>query len=272
MARREKGTAGAEKGESGSFGELEVLLGHRFRKPELLQVALTHRSFVYDAAVSEAKGNLADPSQDNEQLEFVGDAVLGLLAAEGLCRRFPGLREGELTRLRSSVVSRKHLGEVGARLGLGRWLRLGHTAERNAGRTNAALWANAVEAVIAALYLDGGINVARRFVEERVLAGALPSLEGGSTSANRINGVVGDYKSALQELLQAEGRGRPQYRLVGQTGPDHRRMFQVEVRLEEAGEALGAAERSTKKQAEQVAARLALESLTVGEIGSDGGE
>lgn len=246
------------------MGELEALLRHKFNRPELLRLALTHRSFVYDAVVSEAKGDLADPSQDNEQLEFVGDAALGLLAAEGLCRRFPGLREGELTRLRASVVSRKHLGEVGTRLGIGRWLRLGHTAERNAGRTNAALFSNAVEAVIAALYLDGGIEVARRFVEEEVLAGALPEAEGGLTVAGRINGAVGDYKSALQERLQAEGRGRPQYRLMGETGPDHRRMFQVEVRLDDAGAVLGAGEGSTKKQAEQAAARVAFEGLGVG--------
>jgi ribonuclease III len=247
--------------------ELEEMLGHRFKRPGLLTLALTHRSFVYDAAVSEATCDLsarADPSHDNEQLEFMGDAALGLLAAEALCRRFPASREGELTRLRASVVSRAHLGKVGARLGLGRWLRLGHTAEKNQGRTNTALFANTVEAVIAALYLDGGIEVARRFVEEQVLDGALPELEQSLAKGERFSGAVGDHKSALQELLQANGMGRPQYRLLSESGPEHRRIFRVEVRLDgdESGNgALAEADGSTKKQAQQEAARLAVAQL-----------
>jgi ribonuclease-3 len=249
--------------------ELERVLGHSFRRPDLLTLALTHRSYVYDAGGSEELADRAHPARDNEQLEFVGDAALGLLAAESLCARFPASREGELTQLRASVVSRRHLGEVGARMGLGRWLRLGHTAEKNAGRTNTALFANAVEALIAALYLDGGIEVARRFVEEQVLAGALPELKaadgepGSIAIAGTMSGAVGDHKSALQEWLQATGLGRPQYRLLGESGPDHRRVFRVEVRLED--EALAEAEGSTKKQAQQEAARLAMARLMVAE-------
>ena len=249
--------------------ELERVLGHTFKRQELLMLALTHRSFVYDAAVSGATGNRADPSHDNEQLEFMGDAALGLLAAEALCRRFPASREGELTRLRASVVSRKHLGEVGTRLGLGRWLRLGHTAEKNAGRTNAALFANTMEALIAALYLDGGIEVARRFVEEAVLAGALPEMELSIAAGAQFSGAVGDHKSALQEMLQASGMGRPQYRLVKESGPEHRRVFRVEVRLEgdeSRNGALAEAEGSTKKQAQQEAARLAVARLQEGRL------
>ena len=248
--------------------ELERMLGHRFKRPELLTLALTHRSYVYDAAVSGVTGNLAgraDPSQDNEQLEFVGDAALGLLAAEALCRRFPASREGELTRLRASVVSRRHLGAVGTRLGLGRWLRLGHTAEKNQGRTNSALVANTVEALIAALYLDGGIQAARRFVEEQVVAEALPELQRSLAEGEPFSGAVGDHKSALQELLQAAGMGRPQYRLLSESGPEHRRVFHVEVRLEGDESKLGAlaeAQGSTKKQAQQEAARLAVAKLT----------
>lgn len=266
MARRpSKKAASIQVAVLAGIEELQQMLGHRFRRPELLTLAITHRSFVYDAAVSNGTGangadDRADPSHDNEQLEFMGDAALGLLAAESLCRRFPGSREGELTRLRASVVSRAHLGKVGTRLGLGRWLRLGHTAEKNEGRTNAALLANTVEAVIAALYLDGGIEVARRFVEDEVLEGALPELQQSLASGDRFSGAVGDHKSALQELLQSSGRGRPQYRLLSETGPEHRRIFHVEVRLE--GDethhgALAAAEGSTKKQAQQEAARLA---------------
>jgi ribonuclease-3 len=244
--------------------ELEEMLGHRFQRPELLTLALTHRSFVYDQVVLDGTDDRANPSHDNEQLEFMGDAALGLLAAEALCRRFPTSREGELTRLRASVVSRSHLGKVGTRLGLGRWLRLGHTAERNAGRTNAALFANAVEAVIAALYLDGGIEAARRFVEDQVLDGALPELEESLARGERFSGSVGDHKSELQELLQASGRGRPEYRLVGESGPEHRRIFRVEVRLDGDDselEALAWADGSTKKQAQQEAARLAVAQL-----------
>lgn len=262
MARKPKGGETGQK-DPGFDGveELELLLGHTFVRPDLLRVALTHRSFVYDSVDPNTKEDLADPSRDNEQLEFMGDAALGLLAAESLCRRFAGFREGELTRLRALVVSRKHLGEVGTRLGLGRWLRLGRTAEMNAGRTNAAIGANAVEAVIAALYLDGGIEAARRFVEEHVLAGALPELE---SSPERMNGAVGDYKSALQEMLQADGRERPQYLVLAEMGPDHRRVFRVEVRLNGTEAALGVGEGVTKKQAQQEAARLALERLTGG--------
>lgn len=261
MARRPTRKAAAtEAGMPARIEDLEQILQHRFQRPELLTLALTHRSYVYDAAGSSTEDDRADPSHDNEQLEFVGDAALGLLAAESLCRRFPGSREGELTRLRASVVSRNHLGKVGARLGLGRFMRLGHTAEKNQGRTNAALFANTVEAIIAALYLDGGIEVARRFVETQVLDGALPELEESLATGARFSGAVGDHKSALQELLQATGMGRPQYRLLSESGPEHRRIFEVEVRLEGDEShhgALAQAAGSTKKQAQQEAARLA---------------
>jgi len=276
MARRNQ-TKSAESSGPGAAApadELEAILGHSFQRPELLTLALTHRSYVYDAepsgqaATTSQALNLADPSLDNEQLEFLGDAVLGLLAAEALCQRFPGSREGELTRLRASVVSRRHLGEVGTQLALGRWLRLGRTAEQNQGRSNAALFANAVEALIAALYLDGGLPAARRFVEEKVLAGALPEMEravieGKGVKGDRFNGVVGDFKSALQEILQADGARKPLYRLLSESGPDHRRVFRVEVRLDgDGGAALAEAEGSTKKQAQQEAARLAVAKLT----------
>ncbi len=261
MAGQIRAAAVTKSPEHAKAAELEQVLGHRFKRPELLRLALTHRSFVYDAAASDAVGDLADPSQDNEQLEFVGDAALGLLAAEALCRRFPTSREGELTRLRASVISRKHLGEVGARLQLGRWMRLGHTAEKNQGRSNAALFANTLEALIAALYLDGGIEAAKRFVEQEVIAGALPDLERSLAGGEPFSGAVGDHKSALQEMLQAQGAGTPLYRLVGESGPDHRRIFRVEVHLKSeqmASDALAVAEGSTKKQAQQEAARLAV--------------
>jgi ribonuclease III len=277
MARRAKSKAGGGGGdgvgaaEIASPAELQEILGHRFGRPELLTLALTHRSYVYDAETQGGAGagaglspaDLSDPSLDNEQFEFMGDAVLGLLAAEALCQRFPASREGELTRLRASVVSRRHLGEVGTQLQLGRWLRLGRTAEQNHGRSNAALFANAVEALIAALYLDGGLAAARRFVEEKVLAGALPAMERSLAEGDRFSGVGGDFKSALQEMLQADGARKPQYRLVAESGPDHRRVFRVEVRLDgDDGVALAEAEGSTKKQAQQEAARIAVAKLS----------
>jgi ribonuclease-3 len=265
MARRTSKRAVMEDAQLESMEALQAMLGHQFERPELLTLALTHRSWVYDSATTGPTGELADPSQDNEQLEFMGDAALGLLAAEALCRRFPGCREGELTRLRAAVVSSRHLGSVGTRLGLGRWMRLGHTAEKNAGRTNAALFANTMEALIAALYLDGGIEVARRFVEEEVVADALPGLELSMAENERFSGAVGDYKSELQELLQATGMGRPLYTVLRETGPEHRRIFRVEVRLagdESRKGALAEAEGSTKKQAQQEAARLAVAKLT----------
>ncbi len=252
----------ARKSAGKSLGtELETLLGHRFARPELLTLALTHRSFVFDAGLTLTAGaDPANPSQDNEQLEFVGDAALGLLAAEALFRRFPNQREGELTRLRASVISRKHLGEVGTRLALGQWLRLGHTAERNAGRDNPALLANVVEALIAAIYLDGGLDAARAFVEREVLANALPETAPTLAPGEQFSSTVGDHKSALQEMLQAQGRRKPEYRLVEESGPDHKRLFRVEVWLE-GDSAVSEAAGTTKKQAQQLAAQLAVSKL-----------
>ncbi len=236
--------------------ELEHLLAHTFTNPALLTLALTHRSVVYDGNLTlSASANPADPSQDNEQLEFIGDAVLGLVAAEALYRRFPTQREGELTRLRASVVSRKHLGGVGTRLGLGRWVRLGQTAE--AGRNNPALASNLVEAVIAAIYLDAGLEAARAFIEREVLAEALAAPPGALAPGEQFSSTVGDHKSALQEMLQAAHRPKPEYRLVEQSGPDHKRLFRVQVWLDPAGPA-AEAEGPTKKQAQQEAARLAV--------------
>jgi ribonuclease-3 len=263
--KKRAGEAGTGEGD---VQQLERVLGHTFAQADLLTLALTHRSFVHDGGVTPAE-DLGDPGLDNEQLEFVGDAVLGLLAAEGLCRRFPASREGELTRLRASVVSRKHLGEVGTRLELGRWLRLGATAEKNDGRRSAAIFANAMEALIAAVYLDGGLEAARHFVEAEVLGPAMPELQRSLGGEDGVSGAVGDHKSALQEMLQADGLGRPEYRLLSETGPAHRRMFQVEVSVVRAQGAaakvpegaLAQAEGSSKKQAQQEAARLAVAKL-----------
>ncbi|HMF65205.1 MAG TPA: ribonuclease III [Edaphobacter sp.] len=239
------------------------LFGHRFRQPDLLTWALTHRSLAYETNPE----TLPDPCSDNEQLEFVGDAVLGLVVAESLFRRFPGSREGELTRLRASLVSRRHLGQVAARIDLGACLRLGRGEEQSGGRQKPALLANALEAVIAALYLDGGLegglDAARAFIEKHIIEPALPDLH-LAMQGDTFSGAIGDHKSALQELLQATGAAQPQYVLTAQSGPDHQKRFRVEVRVEDGAggsRALAESEGTTKKQAQQEAARIAFELL-----------
>jgi ribonuclease III len=229
---------------------------HRFRRPDLLTWALTHRSLAYETKPE----SLPNPAADNEQLEFLGDAVLGLAVAESLFRRFPTSREGELTRLRSSLVSRRHLGEVAARIDLGAHLRLGRGEEQSGGRRKPALLANALEAVIAALYLDGGLDAARAFIEKNIIEPTLPHLNLALQASETFSGAIGDHKSALQERLQATGAGQPHYVLTAQSGPDHQKRFRVEVRIEDkkgVSRALAESEGTTKKQAQQEAARLA---------------
>jgi ribonuclease III len=251
------------------------LFDHRFEHPDLLTWALTHRSLAYETNPE----TLPDPASDNEQLEFVGDAVLGLVVAESLFRRFSGSREGELTRLRASLVSRRHLGEVAARIDLGTLLRLGRGEEQSGGRKKPALLANALEAVIAALYLDGGLDAARAFIEKHIIEPALPNLHLAMTAGDTFSGAIGDHKSALQEHLQATGAGQPQYVLTAQTGPDHQKRFRVEVRIDDKQggfRALAESEGNTKKQAQQEAARLAFELLlaekrSTGELAANGG-
>ena len=238
----------------------EDLLGHRFRDPGLLRWALTHRSLSYETSPEES----AKPSRDNEQLEFIGDAVLGLVVAESLFRRFPDSREGELTRLRASLVSRRHLAEVAASLYLGGRLLLGRGEESSGGRAKPALLSNALEAIIAALYLDGGLEAARLFIDRVIISPYVPELETALSSNSKFNGAIGDHKSALQEYLQSSGAGQPQYVLTAQSGPDHRKTFRVEVRVAEldgTSRPVAESEGASKKQAQQQAARLALEHL-----------
>ena len=235
-------------------------LDHPFQRPELLTWALTHRSLAYETNPD----SLPNPTADNEQLEFVGDAVLGLVVAESLFRRFSASREGELTRLRSSLVSRRHLGEVAARIDLGAHLRLGRGEEQSGGRRKPALLANALEAVIAALYLDGGLDAARAFIERHIIEPTLPDLHLAMQGGDTFSGAIGDHKSALQEHLQATGAGQPHYVLTDQSGPDHQKRFRVEVRIQDktgGSRALAESEGTTKKQAQQDAARLAFQRL-----------
>jgi ribonuclease-3 len=237
--------------------------GYIFRNPKLLDLALTHSSLAYE---NQAEGE-RQPGSDNERLEFVGDAVLGLVVAESLYRQFPALREGELTRMRASLVSRRNLAEMAQRLGIGPMLRLGRGEEHSGGQKKPALLANALEAVIAAVYLDGGLGPATHFVERYIIAPAEPGLSGALGSERSIAGVTGDYKSELQERLQADGSGQPRYVLADESGPDHQKRFRIVVQLHKPDGStvrLAEAEGTTKKQAQQEGARLALDALRAG--------
>jgi ribonuclease III len=235
---------------------LEEVLGYSFTRPELLRQALTHTSQARE--LEALKPTESASVGDNEQLEFLGDAVLGLITTEELFRRFPEFREGELSKLRAHLVSEKHLISVAQQLELGSYLRLGRGEEKSGGRKKTALLVDALEAVLGAVYLDSGMESARRFVLQKIVT---PELERNGSSL-----PVTDHKSALQEKLQAYGRPQPTYVLVKEHGPDHSKTFTVEARLhnpDHNGKVafVGRAEGSTKKTAEQDAARQALEYL-----------
>jgi ribonuclease-3 len=236
---------------------LQGRIGHAFANPELLERALTHSSLAFEQGATAS-------SFDNEQLEFLGDAVVGLIAADSLYRRYPELKEGELTRLRAGLVSRRHLGQVALKLELGESLLLGKGEERSGGRKKAALLANCLEAVIGAIYLDGGLDggleAARVFLEKWVVEPYVSELR----SALERGGGIGDHKSALQEFLQARKAGQPEYFVKGESGPDHRKRFLVEVRTPASNSGhriLARGTGSTKKHAEQEAARRAYQKL-----------
>lgn len=234
--------------------ELEQELGHAFARPELLERALTHRSLAQETA------QLGGGVGDNERLEFLGDAVLGLVVAETLFAAYPEWREGELTRVRAQLVSRQHMAAVADAVRLGEYLRLSRGEERGGLRHRATVLSNAMEAVIGALYLDGGLEAVRVFVEHSVMGEATALL----AEEVRTGAALGNYKSALQEYLQAARAGVPVYRVRRESGPDHRKRFLVEVRLKTTGDpgtALARGAGSTKKHAEQDAARRALEKL-----------
>jgi len=240
--------------------ELQSALGHAFRKPELLERALTHSSHAHEEA--KAAGAEADAEKlDNEQFEFLGDAVLGLVASQLLFERFPTFHEGQLSKLKAHLVSAGHLVSVAAGLGLGKYLRLGRGEERSGGRSKGTLLSDALEAIIAAMYLDSGMEKTREFIIRRILQ---PELDRISTeSASEFS--LADYKSALQELLQSNGRLQPVYATVKEEGPDHRKTFTVEARIYWQGQTrpdyVARGEGATKKKAEQLAAKLALEQL-----------
>jgi ribonuclease III len=237
---------------------LQSALGYTFSRADLLQLALSHSSYAHELAADSG-----EQSQDNEQLEFLGDAVLGFVTSRALFDRYTGYSEGQLSKTRAHLVSARHLVKIANALSLGTYLRLGRGEERSGGRSKSALLVDALEAVIAALYLDGGLDAAQRFVLEKIVEPELKLLEKDPAAS------LSDQKSALQEFLQATTGQQPAYHVVQETGPDHRKVFTVELRLTGAmsGGAsarvthVSRAQGPTKKAAEQKVAKDALRYL-----------
>jgi ribonuclease-3 len=264
------------------LAELETELGHTFRAPELLVRALTHRSLAKELAALEQQHESGEGSSgaagngdtgDNERLEFLGDAVLGLVVGESRLGVHPDWQEGELTRVRAQLVSRQHMAQVAGAIGLGRYLRLSRGEDKTGLRRKSTVLSNTMEAVIGALFLDGGLEPVRGFARRKILGEAAEQL----AKELRSGAALGNYKSALQELLQAERAGTPVYRVKSESGPGHRKRFLVEVRLKvedgQPGKPLARGTGSTKKHAEQDAARRALERLKAAEeVGLEEGQ
>ena len=219
---------------------IEEQIAYSFRSRALLVNALTHSSY--------ANENRGRSCESNERLEFLGDSVLGMVVAEALYRRFPDLPEGRLTRMRAQLVCEESLHRVAGEIGLGAHIRLGKGEEHTGGRTRTSILADATEALIAAMYLDGGMDVARGFIERYIL----PELNGEYIP-------FGDAKTDLQELIQKKSGSTLSYELVGESGPDHDKTFTTRVLLN--GESVGTGSGRTKKEAEQAAARAALAAL-----------
>ena len=219
--------------------DLETAIGYRFKNITLLQNALTHSSY--------ANERWHDSLKSNERLEFLGDSILGMVVAEYLYQNFPDRPEGELTRMRADMVCEKSLAAVAARIDLGRHLMLGNGEERFGGRTRDSILADAVESVIAASFLDGGMDAAKRLIHTFILDAPVKKQHNE------------DYKTALQELVQQKKNQVLSYALVGESGPDHDKRFDVEVCLN--GKVIGVGTGSSKKRAEQMAAKAALEAL-----------
>ena len=220
--------------------DLETAIGYRFRNIQLLQNALTHSSY--------ANERWHNSLLSNERLEFLGDSVLGMLVAEYLYKTFPDRPEGELTRMRADMVCEHTLATVANKIGLGSHLMLGHGEERLGGRSRESILADATESVIAACFLDGGLAAAEQFVKQYILV---------EVPVSRPNNM--DYKTALQELVQQKKNQVLSYALVGQSGPDHDKQFDVEVSLN--GTVVGSGSGRSKKRAEQMAAKAAMEKL-----------
>ena len=220
--------------------DLETAIGYRFHNITLLQNALTHSSY--------ANERWHDGLRSNERLEFLGDSILGMVVAEYLYRNFPDRPEGELTRMRADMVCETSLAAVAAKLELGKHLLLGHGEEQGNGRSRASTLADAVESILAACFLDGGMAAAEGIIQKFILC---------NVPVGKLHNA--DYKTALQEQVQQKKNQVLTYALVGESGPDHDKQFFVEVALN--GEVIGKGSGSSKKRAEQAAAQAAIEAL-----------
>ena len=225
--------------------DLETAIGYRFQNIQLLQNALTHSSY--------ANERWHNSLLSNERLEFLGDSVLGMLVAEYLYHNFPNRPEGELTRMRADMVCEQTLAAAANRIGLGTHLLLGHGEEQGGGRNRNSILADAMESVIAACFLDGGMEAALKVVQQFILV---------EVPVHKLHNV--DYKTKLQELVQQKKNQILSYKLVGQSGPDHDKQFDVEVSLN--GQVVGGGSGSSKKRAEQMAAKCAIEKLFPGKV------
>jgi ribonuclease-3 len=249
-SHRDETTSGRVVPFGSELEPLEQRIGYRFKDRGVLEHALTHRSRVHE----DASGGVFD----NESMEFLGDSVLGFVIADMLFREFPQHNEGQKSKLKASMVSSASLARLAEEIDIGAYLILGRGEEKTGGRRKHALIADSYEALIAAIYLDGGIEAARGFIQRQFAALIDEARRTGAHTT-----FTEDYKSALQEWLQSHDRGLPAYRLAAEIGPAHRRLFDVEVVVE--GEPLAHAEGKSKKEAAQAAAKLALERLTSGE-------
>jgi ribonuclease-3 len=240
---------------------LQAALKYKFKRPGLLERALTHSSHAHEEIKSGSHEVPVSEKLDNEQFEFLGDAVLGLVTSQLLFERFPHFHEGQLSKLKAHLVSAGHLVKVATSLDLGKYLRLGRGEERSGGRAKSTLLSDALEAVIAAMYLDSGLEQSRDFIIREILQPELDRI----TTESETDFSLTDYKSALQELLQSTGRLQPVYVTVKEEGPDHRKVFTVEARVYPQGQSkpeyVARAEGATKKKAEQLAAKQALDHL-----------
>lgn len=223
--------------------KLQKNLSYRFKNIELLREALTHKSFVNE--------NPEIPLKDNERLEFLGDAVLDLSISTFLIKNFPYFQEGELSRFKSMVVSEPSLANISARFELGQYLFLGKGEEQTGGRKKESLLANALEAIIAAVYLDGGLASSDEFIRVAFTEDIMMIVR---------EGINLDYKTTLQEYCQAHGLSLPVYKVIKETGPDHRKIFEIELLI--SGNVAGIGVGRNKKDAEQKAAKDALKDLT----------
>ncbi len=233
---RRRGVSRVLVGAERSLRDIEKVIGYRFRDPDLLASALRHRSIIIETG---------DPrSAANERLEFLGDSILGMVVSEQLYSRYPQAREGFMARMKSLAVSGRQLASKARRLELGRYMQISANEVRNGGRSRRSILEDGIEALIGAIYLDGGLRAAQKFISEYITF---------DLDRRLIREKEGNYKSLLLEYVQGKAKGLPCYRVTGEEGPDHAKVFHVEVLVNDASVGQGAGR--SKKQAEQQAAK-----------------